>query len=161
MSNQGFTLLEVIIAVFILTVGVVGAFLLVERTAIFTQLTFSQLQAAYLAQEGMEIVRNIRDSNFLKIAKGINIAWDKGLTGCHLGCEADYNARALVPYASRYLKINGGFYNYDFGTQTKFKRKITIQRIGPDILRVEAEVSWLERGVPYSLKNQGNLYKWY
>ncbi len=65
MINKSFTLIEVIIAIFILTMGTVGAFSLIQRTIAFTSISSSRLTAAYLAQEGMEIARNIRDSNYL------------------------------------------------------------------------------------------------
>jgi prepilin-type N-terminal cleavage/methylation domain-containing protein len=62
---RGFTLIEVIVAIFLITVGMAGAFNLVQRTIAFTSVSSSRLQAAYLAQGGIELVRNTRDSNWL------------------------------------------------------------------------------------------------
>lgn len=152
--KNAFTLLEMMMAIFVLMVGFLGVMSLVQRAMFSTSISSDRLIAAYLAQEGLEIVRNIRDSNWLS-----RIAWDQGLgTG---NWEADYNDFSLSSWVGRYLKINaGGFYSYDSGSDTKFKRKITIQKPGQNILNVVVEVSWQEKGVPYSLSVQGNLYNW-
>ena len=162
MLNKSFTLIEVLAAIFLITVGIAAALIVINQTTVFTQVTSSRLVASYLAQEGIEIVKNIRDSNFLKIHKGIITEehWIDGLTGCEGGCEADYNDSGLVS-ADRYLKINGGFYNYDSGIETAFKRKITITPDGSDILKVLVEVSWTERGRTHQVTAQENLYKWW
>ena len=69
--KRGFTLVEVLVSIFIVTVGAGGAFSLVQKTLNFTTNAALQLEASYLAQEGIEIVRNIRDTNLLKIYKSI------------------------------------------------------------------------------------------
>ena len=74
-KKRGFTVIEVIIATFILTVGVLGAFSVIQMILTFTSNVSSQLAAVYLAQEGIENVRNIRDSNWLA-----QIAWDQGIS---------------------------------------------------------------------------------
>ena len=159
-SKNGFTLMEGLVAIFLITLGVVGAMSVVNQTTTFTQVTSSRLIGAYLAQEGIEIVRNIRDTNFLKIHKGVGgINWDAGLTGCAASCEADYNDPALIS-ADRYLQIDGGFYNYDSGENTLFKRKIIIQP-DTDILKVQVLVSWQERGRSHQVIAQENLSKWW
>ena len=160
MNNKGFTLLEVIAAIFLMTIGVIGIFSLVSQTIVSSQIASSRLVASYLAQEGIEIVKNIRDTNFLKIRKEIEgINWDTGLTGCATGCEADYDDSELVS-ADRFLKIDGGYYKYSgFGTETPFKRKITITP-DTDILKVLVEVSWRERGREHKVTVQENIYKW-
>ena len=161
MVNKGFTLLEAIVSIFIVTVGLGGVFALVDQTISSSQVVSSKFKATYLANEGIELVREIRDSNFLKIHKGISgVSWDMGLTGCSTGCEADYNDASLAPSNYRYLKIGAGFYNYDFGADTVFKRKITITPSGVYILNVSVEVSWQERGGPHKVTVQENLYNW-
>ena len=65
LNKKSFTLIEVIVAIFLITVGAGGAFILIQRTIAFTDIISSQLTATYLAQEGIEMVRNARDSNWL------------------------------------------------------------------------------------------------
>jgi len=64
-SNKGFTLIETVVAVFVLTIGVLGVFTVVQNITFSSQLNSSKLTATYLAQEGIELVRNQRDSNWL------------------------------------------------------------------------------------------------
>lgn len=75
-QSRGFTLIEVVIAIFILTVGVGGVFALVQQLPVSSSFNRSKLTAYYMAQEGLEAVRNIRDSNLLKRQN-----WTEGILG--------------------------------------------------------------------------------
>lgn len=159
MMNRGITILEVIVAIFVLTIGMVGAHLVIQHIIYLTSLASSRLTAAYLAQEGIEIVRNIRDSNWLKQRTDSNISWDEGLPVGEW--EADYNAQNLTDtYDGDFLKIDEGFYNYNSGTETKFKRKITIVKPEEDILEITVTVSWEEGAQPKDFTTKAKLYKW-
>ena len=72
--KKAFTLIEVLIAIFLITVGIAGAFDLIQRTVAFSAISSSRLEAVYLAQEGIEIIRNTRDSNWLA-----ENPWDSGI----------------------------------------------------------------------------------
>lgn len=65
MKPKGFTLIEVIVAIFLVTVGIGGVYALIQRTTAFTPVVSARFTAVYLAQEGIELVRNKRDSNWL------------------------------------------------------------------------------------------------
>jgi prepilin-type N-terminal cleavage/methylation domain-containing protein len=168
-NKKGFTLLEVIVAVFIISVGIGGVANIMPSLISGVSLNQSRLVAAYLAQEGIEIVRNIRDTNWLEAHKAdaTTPLWDDGLAACSLGCELDYtfassSAPSLAAYgAGRYLNIiPSGFYGYGAGTQTKYKRKIIIVD-NADILTISSEVFWSDRGKSYSFPVQEKIYKWY
>ena len=168
--TKGFTIMEAMVAIFIITTGIVGVSTLATQTISSAQISKDKLIAAYLAQEGIEIVRNIRDTNWLK-----NFTWD---TNLDLGdFQTDYSSPDLTScptpcdYGSpgtnlQFLKIDGGFYNYSsLGTETKFKRKITISALAGDTSpyyrkNVKVEVFWQEKGKPYSVPAQENLYNW-
>ncbi len=159
--NKGFTLLELIITIFVVTIGLVGVYIITSQIISYITLSSSRLIASYLAQEGIEIVRNVKDTNYLK-----EIAWDDGLANCSAGCEADYNDTAFSSFgAGRFFKIdNNGFYNYSDGANTtKFKRKITITNDttseGDEILKVVATVTG-EGKQRVEISVQENLYNW-
>ncbi|MCX6723320.1 MAG: prepilin-type N-terminal cleavage/methylation domain-containing protein [Candidatus Staskawiczbacteria bacterium] len=164
-GGKGFTLIELIISIFILSIAIVGIFTAFSIIVILTSDTVNQLTGTYLAQEGIEIVRNIRDTNWLKMDANVGAAtgtysWDDWLTGCEVaGCEVDYTttgsgSTVVLHQTGDYLRINpittggNGFYNYTTGTDTKFQRKIIITPIedvdGKDdhIMKVKVEVSW-------------------
>lgn len=63
--QKGFSLVEVIVAVFILEVGLLASMSLLTSTFGSFQLSQKQFVAANLAQEGIEKVRNKRDSNWV------------------------------------------------------------------------------------------------
>ncbi len=162
MSNKfmekGFTIIEMVISIFILTIAIVGVFTAFMMITILTADAANQLTGTYLAQEGMEIVRNIRDTNWLKLNAGTTtgVTWVDGLNvgACSndvTGCEADYTSTIMSGNSNQYLYLNSnGFYNYDdtTGTKTNFKRKITIEPVvdvdgsSSHILMVKVQVSW-------------------
>jgi len=62
---KGFTLTEVMIGMMILTVAIVSATNLLTGIIDSNRDNLTTLQAYYLSQEGLEMVRNIRDTNWL------------------------------------------------------------------------------------------------
>ena len=152
--NKGFTLLEVILAIFVIMVGIAGTLGLIQQGISYTQLSSSRLTANYLAQEGIEIVRNIRDANWLKMS-----TWSDGIPSGDW--EADYKTQNLTrSYAGTPLNIDSnGFYSYFSGSPTKFKRKITVAK-DTDILKISVQVEWQERGRDNQVTVQENLYNW-
>src|SRR3989338_9606391 len=61
----GFTLIETLVAVTILTFAVVGPMFTASRSIVAAQLANDQITASYLAQEGIEYVREVRDNAYL------------------------------------------------------------------------------------------------
>lgn len=157
-SAKGFTLLETMIAVAVITVAMVAVTQLSQRALLYNRIASSKHTASYLAQEGLEIVRNIRDTNWLEQRDNPQVPWDEGLGAGDW--EADFNDASLTAYQGRLLKVDSGFYNYDTGQDTKFQRKITLQKPGADTLQVSVQVIWQESGAPYSASLQGLLYNW-
>ena len=188
-KNKGFTLIELVIAIFILVVAIIGVYNSYSTVIVLTAGASSRFTGAYLAQEGIEIVRNMRDNNWLKRQN-----WMNGLVPrCLNGCEADYKTGTspelhLTPWPSdgNYLKIKGtNFYSYDdIGddvSPTKFKRKIKIRpqdhlgsNQGTTVLKVFVLVTWEDKeekctisgddcdsSCPFCIKAEEYLYNWY
>jgi prepilin-type N-terminal cleavage/methylation domain-containing protein len=63
---RGFTLLETLVAVSILAFAVAGPLFTANRAFIASQVSRDQLIASYLAQEGIEYVRAMRDYKYLQ-----------------------------------------------------------------------------------------------
>ena len=64
-NQRGFTLTEVMIGMMVLTVAIVAATNLLISLTRANENNVKTLQAHYLAQEGIELVRNIRDTNWI------------------------------------------------------------------------------------------------
>jgi prepilin-type N-terminal cleavage/methylation domain-containing protein len=163
-KEKGFTFLEVMIAVFVLTVGIVAAYLASQAPIFYTQNSINRLTASFLAQEGIEIVRNIRDNNWVKGAQ-----WHSGLVSdlemeCPYGgskyCYANYDDSSLsVSSDPPFLRLND-FFNSGSGNETKFKRKIKINNRG-QYLDIKSIVEWDYRGKSYEIKVEDKLYSWW
>jgi hypothetical protein len=156
-----------VVAIFVMIVGILGLFELINQTYSYTSVNSTNLMAAYLGKEGIEIVKNIRDSNFLKIQDGQAANWDDGLANCLHGCEVDYTTTSDT---MRYNVEDGdfllwdpdlGLWNYHSGTPGPYKRIITVT-YGPDVgeINVKVEITWSERNRSHNLVVQENLYQW-
>ena len=168
--QKGFTIIEVLFAIFILALGVTGVFALVERIIPASATANSHLTAVYLAQEGNDIVRNIRDTNLLHLHKGIGADWKENLTSCALGCEIDHTYDAESPAFvdfqgdfetnGRFLLLNSDFYDYVSGTASIYKRKIIITDVDADTLEVETTVWWKDQGKSKQVQATSEMYNW-
>lgn len=175
--ENGFTIVELIIAIFILGFAVVGVYNAFSVAVVLTTGVSDRFTAAYLAQEGIEIVRNVRDNNWLN-----NRSWMTGLYGggvdCTLGCEVDYTTMgtAISPLtmwagSGRYLYLKtAGFYSYDItnATLTKFRRKVTITSKPLGVINVSVKVFWTEKAnilnttiEERNIEVEEDLYNWY
>lgn len=162
MKNAGFTLLETIVAVGLIVTGLISSLALINTSLIYVSNIQDRLVAANLVMEGIEVIRNIRDNNWVNpLASGI---WNTGIeSGTY---QVAYNSLQTAPYGSGnplFLNSNG-FYVYDRGGSlapfTPFIRKIEIRGITTDEMRVISTVSWQRRGKIYEIKAEEHLFNW-
>ncbi|MHA1481959.1 MAG: type IV pilus modification PilV family protein [Candidatus Heimdallarchaeaceae archaeon] len=161
MKNKGFSLIEVITAIFILTVGVGGAFSLIYQTLSAVYIVRSELMASFLAQEGVEVVKNLRDNAWLESRAATSTSW---LT--HLGSgdyRLDYLTQDLnTTYGGTYMKIDSnGFIGYSGDTTTNFTRKVSLTNVSTTTVGVVVTVEWQTGGRPHSLEVRENITNWY
>ncbi len=168
--KKSFTLIELVTSIFVVVIALGGIFLLVRQIIVATSFLPNQLIATYLAQEGIEIVRNIRDTNW---REGEN--WKAGLEGYgsgQEGCDVNdgaalsYDSENLDNYPNTPLHIYGDFYKQTtLGDSTSFKRRIVVNTKtdseGNEYLEVISYVCWKERGRTHQVKLIENLYDWY
>ena len=176
--SKSFTLLEVILAITVLTIAVGGSFILIQQIITSISVAQSKLIASHLTQEGMEVVKNIRDTNWLK-----TYLWDQSLEegdwegDYQTAAPPDYSLLTFCPFPCQYenlrfLGINeNGFYGYSYFPENKtiFKRKITISNREDlddppdgeiDRLKVSVEIFWKEGGKTYNVEAMEYLYNW-
>lgn len=157
-NQSGFTLIEVIISVEIISLVVVGAMFAISLSLNSATRISNNLIAANLAQEGLEIVRGIRDRDWhLGNAFGASL-----VNGDY---RVDWNSQSLIPFPDTFLKKDiSGFYNYSSGEDTIFKRKIIIENSGQNPSTVEKvtkiEISWQEKSGPKTIQAELRLFNW-
>ncbi len=158
LSLTGFTLVEVLIAIFLFGVAFTATAFVLNmnlRSAIAVQNSFI---ASGLAQEGVEVVRNIRDGDwFLGNAFGATIP-----DGSY---RVQWNSQSLIALGSNpNLKRDGGsgIFSYDSGNDTIFSRIVVINTAAANIeKKIVVTVSWRERGGNIkSLSAEEHLFNW-
>lgn len=109
-SSAGFTILEMLLALSVLSVGIMAAFTLSISNLQTAKNNYQRILAVNLAREGIEIVRNIRDTNWLKIDKNVadcDGAPVNGIEPCtwDFGLDREYS---IVDYQNPYLLMTHG-----------------------------------------------------
>jgi prepilin-type N-terminal cleavage/methylation domain-containing protein len=159
-TRAGFTLVEVMIALFVLAVGTISMINILSQVIGTTKDTQDRVVAANLAQEGIELVRAIRADNWIN-----GQPYDTGL-GDGSGC-VDYDDPVVVYGCgddALYQDPTSGIYSHtDDGVddiRTKFGRTITItgsaDEDGAPFLLVTATASWPGQ----TLIVEDHLYDW-
>lgn len=135
-------MIEAIVALSIAVVGLLGILALISRSVSLNRVVADRYVAAYLATEGVEIVKNLVDRNSLA-----SRPWNEGISSGEF--EADYNDSALRLNSSRPLQFDkeNGIYSYDLGDPTRFQRKIAVQlSTDGESMKINSIVNWTSRG---------------
>jgi len=176
-NNSGISILEVIVAVLIITMSMVGVLSLVIQNIQAQYINKNILIASGLAQEGLELVRNARDLNWLTPGSDPANDWKRYIVGD--GTYAiDYRGRSSItnitgiddPVARLYIKSaepNIGLYTHASNggnAPTNFYRLITVA-VGPidathDYLDVKCKILWREGTENHDYTAETYLYNW-
>ncbi|MBI5306637.1 prepilin-type N-terminal cleavage/methylation domain-containing protein [Candidatus Wolfebacteria bacterium] len=139
-NNSGYLLIESMVAITVLTIGFLSVFSLVNQSIGLSRVINDQFTANYLAAEGIELVKNLIDANYLQ-----SQAWNQGFNDGDY--EIDYNGASLGNNSSKFLLLDSnGYYNYQNGSEMPFKRTIVIKNNSSDEIKVNSIVKWIGRG---------------
>ncbi len=155
-------MIEVLIAVLIMVIGISGALNLISYSISQVSISKSMIIATELAQEGLEVIRAIRDNNWLQDLDRWSTDLICGAVNCSSGCRIRYDSLGLISLGTNpFLKIDSnGFYQYTSGTDTLFRRKITLTSMSANEIKVVCEVTWTERGHSYIVSAEDRLFNW-
>jgi prepilin-type N-terminal cleavage/methylation domain-containing protein len=179
-NEKGFTLVETLVAVAIFATSITGLISITARGINDTVFVKNKLTASYLAQEGVEIIRSMRDTSALVSLDASY--WSEFITSpgyidsCYStngtnSCYIDGSAQALValPCSDEgvcpVMKYNQDQNSYGYSSleDSIFTRKITIVPVGgsgsSEIL-INSEVSWTQGSRTFTTSFQYNLFNW-
>lgn len=188
-SIKGFTLIETLVAVLLLTTALAGPLTIASRGLLASITARDQIIAFYLGQDAVEYVRFIRDTNRLG-----GLSWLAGLDGTSNGhtnssgsggqCTSSNGTQsclidsvqdtatscgaALCTTAIRYFTDtdpqNNSFFSNTAGTATMFIRTVSITTPvngNADEASLTVTVSWVgENQIARSIVVRENIFNW-
>ena len=170
----GFTLIETLVAISLLSVAIVAPMSLTAQSLASAYYARDQITAFYMAQEAIEALRSIRDAQILQIAQSadassINIFGplpldDEPFT---IDTRNAVAAQAITVCPGRIcppLQTDGTLYGYDPSwANTNFTRTVRARLIGSgqDEVRVSVTITWQTGAFQSrSFSISENLYRW-
>lgn len=166
--ERGFTLIETLVAIFILSVALTGPLTIASKGLQTALIVKDQTTAYYLAQDAVEYVRFKRDSNTLE-----GKTWLDGFVGCSTtdGCAIDSVANTVSSCPSTgcpalNYRESKNWFTYESGAdivKSPFTRKVTFTTVSgnADEMTVTVAVSWKDVGVlTRTVVVRENIFKW-
>ncbi|HMP67536.1 MAG TPA: prepilin-type N-terminal cleavage/methylation domain-containing protein [Candidatus Paceibacterota bacterium] len=188
-TKSGFTMVETLVAIFILLISITGPMAIAQSGLRAAYLSRDQTTAFYLAQDAIEYIKNLRDNNFIKSFEDptFDDGWLDGLEACNgnPGCtidttQASNNVKSCTGQQSEIgcsmqnpLKINSANqFGFIGENDSNFYRKIETQKISPDDgpddnaveISIIVTVGWTLHGYPDQTREiivQENIFEWF
>ena len=134
--NTGFTLVETLVAVSIFSISILGMMSVLGSSIANTNYAKRKIIATYLAQEGIEYIRNMRDTAVLYNGGG------------------NWNSFRNTPDASISYPVSSDF--------SGFNRKVWLDKtnLDQDEVKIFSKVEWKQGSGDYSITFSENLFNW-
>jgi len=184
-SVSGFTLIETLVAISIFSVSILGMMGVLSNNLADINYAKRKVVATYLAQEGIEYFRNMRDT-FVLYSDASSNGWNdflvktapcektQGSSGCYFRDEMDYTdnvAPITGPLMGIVLCPNGvceplkynatlGSYGYSSTNESGFTRKINTVQINDHEIQLISTVTWSYAGRDSFVTFSENLFNW-
>ncbi len=170
---QGFTLVETLVAVLIVSIVVAATFSAVQVGLQTASRAKNQTIAFYLAQDAFDFIRNLRDTEKLTDSNNGFLRFKNTFNSCDTTtnnnqCTVDTTISDISSCGGSNpcepLKYNStnGFYDYDTnsGTDSPFTRSVQINPINATEVEILVTVSWNQGSVPVSFTFSDLLLDW-
>ena len=166
-SKSAFSIIEVIIGIFIFTLWLVAVYALMISSLALSEYNKNAIIASQLAVEQIEIVRNIRDTNYKTVGGWNIISGNERFTPWHYTVENDFSGwwnikifeirnfqewQEFMTEMESYklCKNNNNVYTYDcswWNRKTPYYRYLHIESDpnNDNILKLTSKVIWYSR----------------
>ncbi len=158
-KEKGFTLIETMVALGILVFVLTGMVSLIILNITSAKNIEKNLIAGNLAQEALEVVRSMRDNDWLEgndfgdfistSGEEYSVQWNDTNLG-----------RGLVVQPLNFDEATG-IYGYDSGEPTIYTRQVLINQVTDKEISVLVTVEWILRSGTAQLQAESHLFDWY
>lgn len=180
-NKSGFTLVETLIALSIFSISVVGLMVVLGKGISDANFAKYKNTASYLAEEGVEYIRNMRDTyvlydsnpsdgwtqflaKFAQCTTTNGCKYDDSLTSYDLNSLKSMNVNQCNGnVCSLYYDTSTGRYGWTASATSSFyTRVITMKAVdgSPDEIQIKCTVTWSTNGSPHSVVFADNLFAW-
>jgi Tfp pilus assembly protein PilV len=179
--NEGFTLVETLVAISIFTMSLLGLMSIMASGISDTSYAKKKIIADYLAQEGIEYIRNMRDT-FVLYSSDAQNGWNnfysnltahscQAANGCYFNADNLFSLTPPMPMTKITLLAcssscpdilyddTTGKYGYA-GADSGFSRKIQISQISADEIKVSSIIYWTQGSGNYNITFSEDLFNW-
>ena len=172
-TPNGFTLVETLVAISIFSLSILGLMSVLSQGIADINYAKQRMVAEYLAQEGIEYVRNMRDIYTLYDPQSGQEGWDDfraklapcSAATCGFDALVDKKSAGSVfqcPPENCDLYLLGGAYNTSVygGTNSGFRRQIQAVQTTADEVQVYSRVSWTQGSGLKEVTFYETLFNW-
>jgi hypothetical protein len=166
-SERGQSIIEAMVGLSILVTGLLGIFVLLSRSFYLSRFTGDQITGTYLAEEGVELTKNLIDHD---VYAGIAASSSQWENCCAPGTyRIDYTGTQLTPYLSpqgspQYLKFDSVSHRYGYAgsVTTPYNRWVIIATPSANEIAVNVIVQWnIGSFAPQSVNLEDHFYNWH
>ena len=183
-NSSGFTLVETLVSLSIFSIAVIVMMSFLSQGLSDTGYAKKKATAAYLAQEGVEYIRNLRDT-YMLYSSSSQAGWGAFLgklnpnsCGSANGCYFDDRdiflgnsmpitnlffypcSSSSCPSGELLYNANTGKYSYVGGSPSGYVRKIKYSTVSANEIKVTSTVSWTQKSSSYSISFSENIFLW-
>ena len=170
-QRRGFTLVETLVAISVLLLSLAGPLTIAVQALNGAFYTRDQLTAIYLAQEGPEYVRTVRDGNYLTssswltgISECVDALCTFSLYGdehslCSGACDVLYQDSTTDYFG--HSGVSGSFGSID-NNPSIYTRTLTLESVSGtnDEVSVKTVVTWTSSGISRRIEVTEQLFDW-
>lgn len=169
---RGFTLVETLVAITVIVTAMVGPLYAVQQALNASRSARDQLVASSLAQEGVEYVLGMRDSNYLYLLAnpGSSRSWLYGVDGtggstncitaaCVVDPTQNTVSRTIAPL---YLSATNLYNQAGSGAQTLYTRKVQLSTVSGSATEmiVTVTVTWTAKNQTRNVTITERFHNW-